>query len=255
MTLLMVLAAAAAPASAQSGQGWDPTGLQLSRQELQDLLTRYQEAASSSAYSDALRARARTELDLIRRRLDEGDISIGDRVALVVEGHETLSETFTVVAGRLIVLPQIGSVPLAGVLRSELQPYLAEYIGRFIRDPVVHARSLIRLQVSGAVAAPGFYTIPSDVLVSDALMEAGGPQATANLDDVRIERGGEVVWSAELLSEAMLEGRTLDQLSIRAGDAIVVPAQSDRWSVMQLGLTALTGITSLVLIAERLGLF
>src|SRR5690606_14211490 len=148
MTLLLGVAGAAA---AQDTSGWDPTGLQLTRAELQDILARYEETAESSAYSGTLREQAAREAALIRARLDEGDMRVGDRVLLVVEGHPTLSDTFNVVAGRLIVLPDIGRIPVEGVLRSELQPYLSEQLGRFIRDPVVQVRALVRLQILGEV--------------------------------------------------------------------------------------------------------
>lgn len=252
--VLLAVTATAVGVGAQAAPS-DPTGLQASRQELVELLAYYEQAASSDAYSSALRAKARTEIELIRRRLNEGDLSVGDRVTLTVEGHPTLSDTFHVVAGRQLVLPDVGTVQLGGVLRSELGDHLTEHIGRFIRDPVVRAQSLIRMEIMGAVGVPGYYTIPSDILIGDALMLAGGPAAGAARDRIRIERGGDVVWSGELLQEAILEGRTLDQLSVRAGDAIVVPTQTDRRNLLQLGLTALTGLTSILLIAERLGAF
>src|SRR5690606_31855998 len=103
----------------------------------------------------------------------------------------------------VLVLPAIGEVPLEGVLRAELQDHLAQHIGRFIRDPVVRARSLIRLEVIGAVAQQGFYTIPSDILVSDALMLAGGPATNADVERVRVERNRQVIWSSDRLRRAM----------------------------------------------------
>lgn len=238
------------PASAQ--QGWDPTGVQLTRAELESLLRRYEETAGSSAYSGEVRAQARDEAELIRVRLAEGDLRVGDRIQLTVEGHADLTGEFAVVAGRVLVLPAIGEVPVSGVLRSELQDHLATEIGRFIRDPAVRARSLIRLEVIGAVARQGFYTIPSDILVSDALMLAGGPVSEADLDRIRVERNRQVIWSSNRLRRAMQEGRTLDQLSIRAGDGIIVPERAEGGSWWRTGLMILTGVSTAVLAAERL---
>lgn len=231
--------------------GWDPTGVQLTRAELTELLERYEATAASSAYSDALREQARDEATLIRLRLEEGDLRVGDRIELVVEGQPELTEEFSVVAGRSIVLPAIGEVPLDGVLRSELQAHLHDHIARFIRDPVVRARSLIRLEIMGAVVNQGFYTVPSDVLVSDALMLAGGPLPVANLDEITIDRGAGTIWSGERLRAAVQEGRTLDQLSIRAGDAIRVPAESAGFDYVRNGIMILTGISTIFLLGER----
>lgn len=241
-------AVVAAPAVAQ--QGWDPTGVQLTRAELQALLQRYEETAASSSYSGEVREQARDEASLIRTRLEEGDLRVGDRIQLTVEGHADLTAEFAVVAGRVLVLPAIGEVPLDGVLRAELQDHLAQHIARFIRDPVVRARSLIRLEVIGAVAQQGFYTIPSDILVSDALMLAGGPATNADLERVRVERNRQVIWSSDRLRRAMQEGRTLDQLSIRAGDGIIVPERSGG-SWWRTGLMVLTGVSTAILAASR----
>ena len=245
----------AGSARAQTTGGWDPTGLQLSRAELQDLLSRYEATAASNAYSRPVKEQARDEAELIRQRLAEGDIRTGDRISLVVEGQPALSDTFTVVGNRSIVLPQIGEIPLSGILRSELQAYLTTRLAAFIRDPVVQARSMIRLGILGAVTRPGYYTVPSDVLFTDALMLAGGPVGQADVEKMTVERGGKTIWSDTNLTQALQDGRTLDQMSIRAGDAIQVPARSGGLDLVRNGLLILTGITSLVVIAQQLGIF
>jgi protein involved in polysaccharide export with SLBB domain len=240
------------PVGAQIMPGWDPTGLQLSRAELQEILDRFEQTAESSAYSRTLRDQAAREASLIRSRLEEGDMRAGDRVLMVVEGHEQLSDTFNVVGGRLIVLPDIGRVPLEGVLRSELQEYLTKHIARFIRDPVLQVRALVRVQILGAVVRPGFYPVPSDLLISDVLMLAGGPAASAKIEDMEIKRGAETIWGREDLREALIEGRTLDQLSVRAGDGIHVPEQSSRLSSVQNIMFIVSGLASLLLLATQM---
>jgi protein involved in polysaccharide export with SLBB domain len=242
---------------AAQSRAWDPSGLQLTRAELQQLLQRYEETVQSQAYTETLRKNAAAEIDLIRQRLAEGDLRVGDRIMLDVQGHPALSaDTFTVVSGRKIVLPQgFGDVPLEGVLRSELQAHMTTHMARFIRDPIVRARSLVRLQMEGAVASPGFYMVPSDVLLSDALMMAGGPVANANMERVQIKRSGDVIWDGDRLAEAIVVGRTLDQLSVRAGDVIDVPQKRSRLDVMRNGLAVVGAVSSLVLLAVRLGVF
>src|SRR5690606_12762418 len=113
----------------------DPRGANLTRAELEEMLQSFQETASSSAFSGDARQEARNHAEMIRRRLSEGDLQVGDRIELVVEGHPDLTQTFTVGAGRVLPLPAIGEVQLSGVLRSELQDHLTEYIGRYIVNP------------------------------------------------------------------------------------------------------------------------
>ena len=116
------------------------------------------------------------------------------------------------------------------MLRSEVEEHITEALGRYIRDPEVRARALMRMSVQGAVGRPGFYVVPADMLLSEAIMIAGGPAQDSNLDRIRIERGSVVLWEDEEAREALRQGLTLDQLNLQAGDQVVVPtARSGDW--------------------------
>lgn len=224
LVALLLLAGVAAAQEAPAARGGN---LQMSRAELQGILARYEQASQVGGQSETARARSRYEAALIRSRLETGDFQTGDRISLAVEGEPELTDTFTVNAERAVALPGMAQVSLRGLLRSELQPHLRSYIGRYIRNPVVYAQSLIRISVLGEVGSPGFYVVPSDALVTDALMLAGGPTREADLTDVRVERGDREIWEGAPLQLAITEGRTLDQLSLRAGDRLVVPEDTD----------------------------
>jgi protein involved in polysaccharide export with SLBB domain len=222
--LMVAACLAAVPAFAQAGGAPDPAPT--TRAGLEALLAHQEQVAASPGASRGARDAARREAEEIRRRLEEGDFQVGDRILLSVDGHEELTETFTVTAGRVLVLPSIGEIGLAGVLRSELQSTLTEQVGRYIRNPSVQARSMIRISVLGEVAQPGYYVVSTESLVTDALMLAGGPGPRARLPAMRIQRGSERVWAGDELQAAITEGRTLDQLALRAGDQIMVPART-----------------------------
>lgn len=226
LLLFLPLSVVAAPAVAQGSGGRASSQLQMTRAELQDLLTRYEHVAQASGQDGDLRMRARYEATLIRNRLDEGDFQVGDQIALRVAGEPALSDTFVVRRDRTLDLPNVGEVPLRGVLRSELEEHLSEQIGRVIRNPIVRAESFIRVSIMGAVSRPGFYVVPADQVLTDALMAAGGPGQGAQLTRMRIERGNERIWGGNALQQAIVEGRTLDQLNLRAGDKIVVPERT-----------------------------
>jgi len=203
-----------------------PGSAELTREDLTELLQRYEEAIESPASSGGVKDAARANVARIRERLEQGDFRVGDRVVLSVQGEPNLPDTVVVEPGPQITLPLFGSISLAGVLRSEIQEHLTRELGRIIRDPVVRAQGLMRLSIQGSVGSPGFYVVPADMLVSDALMIAGGPAGGANLDALRIERGPTRLLEGRAMQDALLQGRTLDQLNLQAGDQIFLPAQS-----------------------------
>lgn len=226
LTRLLFVALLAVPTQAgaqQSPVEWDPQRLQVTRAELQDLLDRYEAVAQSSAYSGGVREDARRSAARIRSRLEQGDFRVGDRVWLRVEGETEIPDTLMVEPGPAITLPNMGRISLQGVLRSELEEHMTRELQRFIQTPDVRTQSMIRLQVRGAVGNQGFHTFPSDILLSDALMAAGGPAQSADWEDIHLERAGERIMSPDEVTRALADGRSLDQLGLQAGDIVVVP--------------------------------
>jgi len=224
---LLALLGTATPSAAQSGDAPNDLGLGATRQALE----------ARAAHADAREAAA------IRARLARGDFRVGDRILLTVEGERELSDTFTVGLGGQLTLPLIGNVPLEGVLRSELQDYLTHRLAQNLRDPDVRTRAFVRLSIQGAVTHPGYYGVPADALLSDALMAAGGTTQEANVTRLRIERDGKPVWEGKALQQAIAEGRTLDGAGLVAGDQVIVPKRGGTTAgdVMRFG-TVLLGI-------------
>jgi protein involved in polysaccharide export with SLBB domain len=169
-----------------------------------------------------------------------GSIRAGDRIVLKVDGETQLSDTFTVSAGPALILPVVGSIPLAGVRRENVEKQITAEIARFIRNPLVRARLLVRLEVLGEVGRPGFYAIPIDALVNDALMLAGGPTKEAKVEAIRIERSGVATWPGDSLKVAMTKGLTLAQLDVQPEDVIFVPRGVSTGRFWQVFLTILT---------------
>lgn len=205
---------------------WSPERLELTRTDLEALIEELRLVEASSAYSDNLRNQAKENITRIEQRLRDGDFSVGDAVILHVDGEEQLSDTIPVEPGPRINLPELGGIPLTGVLRSELQDYLTTSLSRFINDPQVRARSMIRLSIQGQVSRPGYYVVPAEVLIGEALMMAGGPGLEAEIDELRVERGQRIVWDGTALQDEVAAGRTLDQLGLLAGDQLFLPRRT-----------------------------
>lgn len=244
LVLISLCLAAALPARAQDTVSWDPKRVQVTRDDLQGLLSQYEQLLASPAHSAQFKDRTRVEAEAIRARLRDGDIQVGDQVAVFVEGNDVLSDTFTVRANRILFIPSIGDVPVGGLLRSELEDRVTEHLARYIVNPVVRVQPLIRVAVGGEVGKPGFYTVPSEFLVSDVLMSAGGPSGSADLRRVYVERRGTRLLEGEVLQQAISDGRTLDQMNFHPGDQIYVPPArqsrfKDPWVITQaIGATA-----------------
>jgi polysaccharide export outer membrane protein len=150
------------------------------------------------------------------------EFHVGDRIALTVEGPTVMSDTVPVRDGLILRLVGLGDISLAGVKRSNIQPYLTQQIGKFIKDPVVHATALVRISVLGQVMRPGFYSVPSDILLSDVIMRAGGPTGNADLNRSEVKRGSEDVVPQDSAAAAFASGLTLDQLHVAPGDQLII---------------------------------
>ncbi|HEX5436719.1 MAG TPA: SLBB domain-containing protein [Gemmatimonadaceae bacterium] len=219
-----LLALGATGAAAQQG-GEVAEPVPASRQALEARAAAAEKAAVSGPADQ--RDAKRQEAAAIRERLRVGDFRVGDRIAIsVIGGEKAIQDTAVVRAGRVLQLPDLPNIPLQGVLHSEIEPYLTAQLGRYIRQPTVTAVPLIRLGVLGQVKSPGFYSVPADILVSDAIMVAGGPTGNADVDKSTITRGTEEVWSTTALRKAIVSGMTLDQLDLRAGDELTVGQQT-----------------------------
>lgn len=241
------LAALTGPVPPALAQEPDAGRVQMTRDQLATILEELEAAANSGAYSGSARSRAAEEARLIRQRLEDGDFQTGDRVVLAVRNEPALTDTFTVTGDQSLPLPLGGSVPLAGVLRSELAETIRAHLAQFIRDPEVRAESLMRVTVAGQITSPGFYTVRAEALVGDVLMTAGGPTREADVTGLYIEREGRKIWEGPGLEEAIAQGRTLDQLSIRAGDRLMVPEQERSEGIGRTLLFAIPPLASLVL--------
>lgn len=195
------------------------------RAELEASLVELDQYIASSGYSGRLRDEKRREAAMIRARLDDGDLQVGDQIDLSVVGEAGYTGIFPVISGRVLSLPGLPDIPLKGVLRSEARDYLAAQIGKYVREPQVRVRTMIRISIFGSVGHPGFYQVPADALATDAFMQAGGPAGGADPNKAFVRRGSQEIWPKDVFRDAMRRGLTLDQLNLRAGDELVLDPQ------------------------------
>jgi hypothetical protein len=224
--------------------------LLVSRAELQESIEWHRTLLESDAADRALRQQAVEAIQYIETRLEEGDFRPGDMIALWVEGQPSFPDTLVVEPGPSVLLPNAGLVSLKGVLRSELQDHFERELARFVRNPVVRVWPTIRLTVQGTVGRPGFYTFPASLPLGDAIMQAGGPGGNANMKRITVRRGTQVLLDGEGVQQAIAQGRSFDQIGLRPGDEISVPAQVNVWRyVLRWGVP----LASVLLLGIRIG--
>src|SRR5258705_13002064 len=68
------------------------------------------------------------------------EFQVGDRILLHAEGDSALTDTFTVVAGAALRLPDIGEITPAGAPRAGLEPHFTRELGRSSNCPVAQTR-------------------------------------------------------------------------------------------------------------------
>lgn len=208
--------------------------------------------AESAAAHDTAGIAHRSEADVLRSRLRDGDFHPGDRITLWVNGEPALSNTFTVRAGNILVIPTLQELQLKGVLRSELRDLLLREIRRYIKDPEIQVTTLVNIAVLGAVGRPGFYAVPPDAPITDVLMTAGGPGGNADFGRSRVIRDGADFVDAAKVRRILEANSTLDEIGVQSGDQIVIGERTHRWQTVSavLGVVSVLA-TTLVLVGHR----
>lgn len=240
--------------SAQTPQGPDSRRAYASRVELEATLAEAEKVVASPGYSARLRQGKGREAETLRQRLRDGDFQVGDKIMISVVGETQFTDSFVVAPGRMLTLPGTQPVPLQGILRHEAEAYLTEQLKRVLRNPEVKIVPMIRLSVLGQVGRPGFYQFPADMVIADAIMQAGGPTGGANPSESTVKRSGTEIVSEEEFALALERGQTLDQLNLRAGDEMVVSRIGTGFQVSSIRTVTLAigGVASLIFLAIRI---
>ena len=171
-----------------------------------------------------------SEAWVLRNRLKNGDFNEGDKIIVVMLGllgsRNPNGDTATVRAGRLLPFPQLGDMALEGVLRSELQDKVHEFLSNYVKDASVRVVPLMRLGVLGQVRNPNYFYVPTDILLNDLLGRAGGPNQAADVENMTIRRGSDILWGPADLRTAMSDGLSLERLDLRDGDQLYLDDMS-----------------------------
>ncbi len=164
----------------------------------------------------------------------------GDVIGIRIWPDSSLSGEFPIEESGLVYLPGLGPVQAAGVPLAELRADLRRRYALSMRTPVISITPHFRVSVLGAVQRPGLYQITPANTLYDVIGLAGGFQANAREDRLRVVREGQVF---EINAQRTLEsGEALAGLELHSGDQIVVPPRPAPFLTFQSATFALQAI-------------
>jgi len=259
-TACAVLLATVLPAAPQAQSPIGDFRRTATRAELEKAVTSL-DAAALRATDEKSKSQLQADAAALRQRLTNGDFVPGDRILLTVLGDSALTDTFTVRGDRRLPLPDIDDISLQGVLDSELEPFLKRELRRYLKPIppdttlILTATPLVRLLVQGGIPRPNFYTVPVDQAIPDVINMAGGTGGLqVAFDKTVVRRAGRVVIDPKAFQDAVRQGKTVGDLSLRDGDEIYIPDRASstfNWQQAFGVVSTLTGVYFLIRYGTR----
>ena len=153
-------------------------------------------------------------------------IGPGDTLAIDMWGGVTVGITRMVGRDGRVLLPEAGSVQMAGLTLDRAQIVIAnalkeQYRGAQVVVTVSRLHS-VRVYVTGDVQRPGGYDISSLATPLSALYAAGGPTGAGSLRILRHFRGQQLVEEVDLY-DFLLHGVRNGSARFESGDTLLVP--------------------------------
>jgi protein involved in polysaccharide export with SLBB domain len=150
----------------------------------------------------------------------------GDTLIIDMWGSVTVGVTRVVDRNGRVLLPEAGSVQVAGLPLERAQSLIGSALKQQYRNAQVvvtvsHLRS-VRVYVVGDVQRPGGYDISSLATPLSALYAGGGPTAAGSLRTVRHFRGQQLVEEVDLY-DFLLHGVRNGSTRFESGDTLLVP--------------------------------
>jgi polysaccharide export outer membrane protein len=152
-------------------------------------------------------------------------LGIGDTIDISVYRNDDLKKTIKIDRSGRIMFPLVG---------DELQARLAKYIVSpqvFIYASTIQSQKVL---VLGEVKTPGILTLDVDLLITDAVMKAGGPTNDAKTSDIYVIRrdsgksdaAGKTALVKFDMKNAIHSGDFSNNVQLRNGDIVYVPTQA-----------------------------
>ena len=123
---------------------------------------------------------------------DETQLRIGDVMSLSLPGEESLTGDFAIDRNGEIALPEVGPIRIVGMSIAKAETATRQALAKAFRNVERFSLRLkeqkLLVAVAGQVTKPGTLELPGDATVEVAIATAGGLQAGAQLDRLKIIR-------------------------------------------------------------------
>ena len=165
---------------------------------------------------------------------DDYIVGPGDELRVQMYGKENASYKLKVNRDGSVEFPKLGPINVAGQSFEQVSAMLQQRISeQFIGvESAISMGSLRTIQVfvMGDAYRPGAYNVNALTTVTQALQIAGGIDTVGSLRKVQVKRGGAVIQNVDLY-KMLIWGNTAQDIRLRAGDTIFIPAKGSEVTI------------------------
>jgi protein involved in polysaccharide export with SLBB domain len=153
-------------------------------------------------------------------------LGAGDQLIIRAWGSIDVDVKVTIDRNGQIVIPKVGSVPMAGVKVSQSEAVIKQALAKNFKGFEVNVTlgqlRAITVYVVGQARRPGSYTLSSMSTLSSGLFASGGPNANGSVRRVQLKRAGQLVTEFDLYG-FLSQGQAAGDVRLIDGDVIFIP--------------------------------
>jgi protein involved in polysaccharide export with SLBB domain len=178
--------------------------------------------------------------EIFKTSHDSYNLSVGDRITVKLFYNSELNEEVIIRPDGRISLQLIGDIDAAGLTPTQLDSSLTEQYSKFLDNPevavlvrdikqpdltiIVNTIASQKVYVGGEVAKPGLMPIGGMLRTLDAVIQAGGPLNTAEVESIIVIRYNESKKpETYLLNMSKIINGEIPDMKLRSYDIVYVP--------------------------------
>ena len=158
----------------------------------------------------------------------------GDVITVQMFGKENDNFRLEVGRGGYINFPKLGPISVSGQSFSQVKDGLSDQIKRKMIGVEaaigIDGVRLMQVYVLGEAFRPGAYNIPSLATVTQAIIAAGGINATGSLRRIKVYRNSKAVVDLDLY-RFLTVGKSVDDVRLQSGDVVFIEPVRSRVAI------------------------